>query len=135
MAVICRDDYERFVALASGRIRCLRCTAQSSSTKQQCGKPAPKSSRTQKCTHHGGRSTGPRTQEGKRRITEAHTTHGESSRSARDSHAKVAAELLQLEDAMHILHMADGPRTRGRKPASYRKLRTMDDVLKVVRAV
>jgi len=130
-----KTKYEKFLLTAGGRICCLRCQAQSSRTKAQCGKPAMKSSKTQKCTHHGGRSTGPRTQEGKRRITEAHTTHGESSRSARDSHAKVAAELLQLEDAMHILHMADGPRTRGRKPAGYRKLRTMDDVLKVVRAV
>jgi len=85
MAVICIDDYERFVALAGGRIRCLRCTAQSSRTKQQCGKPALKSSRTQKCTHHGGRSTGPRTAEGKQRLLEADLVHGECSKARASS--------------------------------------------------
>jgi hypothetical protein len=46
---------------AGGRIKCLRCTAQSSRTKEQCARPALNSSRTQKCQFHGGRQSGPKT--------------------------------------------------------------------------
>ncbi len=61
---------------AGGKIQCLRCTAKSSRTGIQCGRPALKSSKTQKCQFHGGRSTGPRTAEGKARIAALHTKHG-----------------------------------------------------------
>ncbi|MEI7497218.1 MAG: hypothetical protein WCK66_13155, partial [Betaproteobacteria bacterium] len=101
----------------------------------QCLKPALKSSRTQKCGHHGGKNKGPVTEAGKARSAAAHVKTGKFSKQAIQERSQKLAEMMQLEDAMHILHMADGPRTRGRKPASYRKLRTMDDVLKVVRAV
>ncbi len=49
-----RPDYEQYLTTAAGRITCLRCTAKSNRTKLQCGKPALKTSRTQKCGHHGG---------------------------------------------------------------------------------
>ena len=55
-----------------GKIQCLRCTAKSSRTGVQCGRPALKSSKTQKCQYHGGRSTGPKTAGGKARIAAAH---------------------------------------------------------------
>jgi len=55
MAAIDKTEYETHVSLAGGRIRCLRCTAQSSRTKKQCGKPAMNSSTTQKSLIVGDR--------------------------------------------------------------------------------
>ena len=54
------------LSTAGGRICCARCTAQSSRTKLQCGRPALKTSKTQKCQFHGARSSG---QNGRRRKT------------------------------------------------------------------
>jgi hypothetical protein len=66
-----RDATIKYLTTASSRINCLRCTAKSSCTKQQYGKPALKSSKTQKCGHHGGLSTCPKTAEGRQRIAVA----------------------------------------------------------------
>ena len=64
---------------AGGHIRCARCTAQSSRTKLQCGRPALKTSKTQKCQFHGGGLTsGKQTEKGRSRIAAAHYKHGES---------------------------------------------------------
>jgi hypothetical protein len=71
-----------YLVTAGGKIKCLRCTAKSSRTKQQCGRPALKSSKTIKCQFHGGRSSGPKTPEGKARIAASHTVHGKDSKSA-----------------------------------------------------
>lgn len=49
-------SYEQYLVTAAGKITCLRCTAKSTRTKQQCGRPAIKTSRTQKCQYHGGRA-------------------------------------------------------------------------------
>ena len=62
---------DQLLIAAGGRIVCLRCTAMSKRTKLQCGKPALKISKTQKCQFHGGKSTGPKTEAGKARITAA----------------------------------------------------------------
>ena len=129
---IAKTEYEAYVTLAGGRIRCLRCTARSVRSGKQCAKPAMKSSRTQKCSHHGGWATGPKTAEGRRRIAQAHTIHGESTRSARQEYSKVSAELSQLEDAMNLLGITTAPRTRGRKAVGYRPVRTIEDVKRMV---
>ena len=125
---IIKTEYETYVTLAGGRIRCLRCTARSVRSGLQCAKPAMKSSRTQKCSHHGGWATGPKTTEGRQRIAQAHTIHGESTKAARLEYSRALAELLKLEDAMHVLGMTTAPRTRGRKAAGYRPVRTIEDV-------
>jgi hypothetical protein len=78
-----KTQYETQLTLAGGRIRCLRCMARSVRSGEQCKKPAMKSSKTQKCTHHGGRSKGATTAEGKQRIIDANLTHGQSTRAAR----------------------------------------------------
>ena len=70
------ENPEKFIVVAGGRIRCLRCTALSKNTREQCRKPALKISRTQKCGHHGGRGSGPKTAEAKARIAAAHRVHG-----------------------------------------------------------
>lgn len=117
---------------AGGRITCLRCTARSSRTKIQCGKPALKSSKTQKCGSHGGLSTGPKTAEGRQRIAEAQTVHGRDTKAARLERSRGSLRLAQLEDAMYVLGMSSAPRSRGRKPNGYAPLRTIDDVCRVL---
>ena len=104
----------QFLTTAGGRIRCLRCTAKSSRTKQQCGKPALKSSKTQKCGHHGGLSTGPKTAEGRQRIADAQTVHGRDTKAERLERSRKALEPAQLEDAMHVLGITTATRIRRR---------------------
>ena len=123
-----QTEYENYITLAGGAIRCLRCTAKSVRSGNQCSKPAMNSSRTQKCTHHGGRSTGPKTQEGRERIAKAHTIHNESSKAARLRHSKDSAKISMLEDSMFVLGMGDGKRLQGRKANGYRPLRTIEQV-------
>ena len=125
---ITNSEYEEYVTLAGGAIRCLRCTAKSVRSGKQCSKPAMNSSRTQKCTHHGGRSTGPKTKEGRERIAKAHTIHGESTKAARLRHSKDSAKISMLEDSMFVLGMGDGKRLQGRKAIGYRPLRTIEQV-------
>jgi len=120
------------LSTAGGRICCARCTAQSSRTKLQCGRPALKTSKTQVCQFHGGRGSGPKTEEGRSRIAAAHYKHGESTKAARAEYSKASATLSQLEDALHVLKMTTAPRTRGRKPSGYMPVRTVQEVLQIV---
>ena len=126
------DGKEMFLVTAGGQIKCLRCTASSTRTKQQCGKPALKTSKTQKCGTHGGRSTGPKTAEGKARIAAAHTVHGRETNEIRAQRSASSARLSQLEDAMHVLQITTATRIRGRKAAGYVPIRTVDDVRMMV---
>ena len=119
----------KYLQTAAGKITCLRCTANSTRTKQQCGRPAIKTSRTQKCQYHGGR---PHTEETLKRISEANTTHGQSTKEAKDQYRHDSALIHELEDAVYFLEMAQGPRTRGRKPAGYRGVYTKEDVLRLI---
>ena len=130
-----KTKYQTYITLAGGRIRCLRCSARSVRSGEQCGKPAMRSSKTQKCTHHGGRSKGATTVEGKQRSIDANVTHGQSTRSAREEHSKVSAQLSTLEDCMYVLGMTAEPRVRGRKPAGYVSVRSLDDVRRVLRGL
>ena len=130
--LMCEAPQSPFLTTASSRIKCLRCTAQSSRTKQQCGRPALKSSKSQKCQFHGGRSTGPKTAEGRQRIADAQTVHGRDTKAARLERSGGSLRLAQLEDAMHVLGMTSAKRTRGRKPNGYTPLRTIDDVCRVL---
>lgn len=112
----------------NGKIQCLRCTAHSSRTGVQCGRPALKSSKTQKCQYHGARSTGPKTAEGKARIAAAQIVHGQETNAARAARAADSAKLSLIEDAMYLLEMTNAPRTRGRKAKGYVPVKTLDDV-------
>ena len=117
---------------AGGKIQCLRCTAKSSRTGGQCGRPALKSSKTQVCQFHGGRSTGPKTAEGKARIAAAHTVHGQETNKARVERSAGSARLSRIEDSMYLLEMTTAPRTRGRKAKGYVPVKTLDDVRQLV---
>ena len=126
------DGKEIYLSTAGGRITCLRCTAKSTRSGVQCRRPALTTSRTQKCQYHGGRNSGPKTQEGRRRIGAAHLKHGEATQEARQEDSLAAARLRRLEDAMYVLGMTTAPRTRGRKSQHYLPVRTVDDIRKMV---
>ena len=120
---------EKYLSTAGGRISCLRCTAKSVRSGNQCLKPALKSSRTQKCGHHGGRNKGPITEAGKARTAAAHIKTGEHTKKAIRERSHKLAEMMNLEDCLMILKMTSASRTRGRKPAGYTPLVTIKDVV------
>lgn len=119
---------EEYLHIAAGKIKCLRCTAKSKRTGQQCGAPALRISKTQKCRIHGGKSTGPKTEVGIRKIREANTTSGNETKEARKERSRKNLWFAQAEDVMEVLEMTTGPRNRGRKPNCYSKIKTLDDV-------
>ena len=123
------ESMEKYLSTAGGKIQCLRCTAKSVRSGNQCLKPALKSSRTQKCGHHGGRNKGPVTDAGKARSAAAHIKTGEFTKQAIKERSQKLAEMMQLEDAMHVLKMTTATRTRGRKPTGYVPLTTIKDVV------
>jgi hypothetical protein len=124
------DGKAMFLITAGGQIKCLRCTAGSTRTKLQCGKPAMKTSTTQKCQVHGGR---PHSPEVLQCISEANTVHGEGSKAAKQRYIDDSVLIHELEDALYVLKMATGPRTRGRKPNGYRGVYSEADVIRMIR--
>ena len=120
----------QYLQTAGGKITCLRCQAKSSRTKLQCGRPAIKTSRTQKCQYHGGR---PHTAETLKRISEANTIHGQSTKAAKEQYRHDSALMHELEDAIAVLKMGEGPRIRGPKPKGYRPVTTQADVVRMIR--
>lgn len=113
---------------AGGKINCLRCTAKSKRTGKQCGAPALRVSKTQKCRIHGGKSTGPKTEAGIQRIREANITSGNETKEARDERSRKNLWFAQAEDVMQVLEMTTSPRSRGKKPNGYSKIKSLDDV-------
>jgi hypothetical protein len=128
------DEYSaygkaKYLKTAGGKINCLRCTALSTRTKLQCGRPAIKTSRTQKCQYHGGR---PHTAETLKRISEANTLHGQASKEAKKQYRHDSALIHELQDAIAVLKMGEGPRIRGPKPKGYKPVRTQADVVRMI---
>ena len=124
------DGKVKHLSTGGGKITCLRCTAKSSRTKLQCGRPAIKASRTQKCQFHGGR---PHSEETLKRISKANIIHGEGTIEAKEQYRHDSALMHELEDAMAVLKMGEGPRIRGRKPTGYKPVMTQDDVVRMIR--
>ena len=89
------SEKEPFILTLGGRIRCPRCQAQSKRTKQQCRSPAIRGKRC--CRIHGGKSTGPRTQQGRNLCGAARTIHGRETRGIRAKRQQALAELKLLE--------------------------------------
>jgi hypothetical protein len=128
------DEYSaygkaKYLKTAGGKINCLRCTALSTRTKLQCGRPAIKTSRTQKCQYHGGR---PHTAETLKRISEANTLHGQASKEDKKQYRHDSALIHELQDAIAVLKMGEGPRIRGPKPKGYKPVRTQADVVRMI---
>ena len=112
--------------LAGGRIRCLRCSARSKRTKLRCGAPAMKGKRV--CATHGGKSTGPKTEQGKANSAKANLKNGKYTKQAQTEHSEASAQLSQLEDAMYLLGLSNAPRCTGRKARGYRPITSLDGV-------
>ncbi len=137
------ENTEKYLLTCGGRIFCVRCTAMSKHTREQCRKPALKISRTQKCGHHGGRSTGPKTAEGKARIGAAKWVHGNETNQRKLERSEGSLRMAQIEDVMHAVGMTTATRTTGRKPSGYRPIRTLEeakawvaeDALRLVKSV
>ena len=117
---------EDIMLLAGGHIRCRRCSARSKRTKLRCGAPAMKGKKV--CRTHGGKSTGPRTKQGKANSAKANLKNGKYTKQAQTEHSEASAQLSHLEDAMYLLNMSDAPRCTGRKASAYCKLESLDDV-------
>ena len=112
---------EPYLNTAGGKIRCRRCKAQSSRTKLQCGKPALKGKAV--CGHHGGLSTGPKSQKGKNRIRAAHLKHGEETREAKAKRSAKSVMFKYLLDlGNHVGLFYTQLKTRGRPPSGYAQL-------------
>ena len=106
-----------------GRIVCRRCKASSVRTKQQCGRPAIKGKSV--CQFHGGRSTGPKSEQSKSRLRTLNLKKGYFTAEARENMRKDSIKLRYLEDIGHHLGMIS-IRTRGRKPNGYIRLNLND---------
>jgi hypothetical protein len=124
------EGKEQYLLTGGGKITCLRCTAKSTRTKLQCGRPAIKTSRTQKCQYHGGR---PHTAETLKRISEANTLHGQATKQAKEQYRHSIELIHELQDAMHVLEMGEGPKIRGPKPKGYKPVMTQADVVRMIR--
>lgn len=107
---------EPYMLTAGNRIYCRRCAASSGRTKEQCKRPALKNKKV--CKHHGGMSTGPKTEEGKKRLRTLNLKHGLYIASVRDATRKASIKLCYLEDIAYHLGMIK-VRTQGRKPTGY----------------
>jgi len=122
--------------IAGGHISCLQCSAQSKRTGLQC--KAPAISGKSKCRFHGGKSTGPKTPEGRQRCAQARTAHGRETSTMRTERSLATARLAMLEEIGHGIKMMSGPRTRGRKPArmweAYPELQAIYQKLVIERA-
>jgi len=123
------EGKEHYLLTGGGKITCLRCTAKSSRTKLQCGRPAIKTSRTQKCQFHGGR---PHTAEVLKRISEANMIHGQANKQAKEQYRHSIELIHELQDAMYVLKMGEGPKIRGPKPKGYKPVMTQADVVRMI---
>jgi hypothetical protein len=65
---------------------------------------------------------GPQSAEGRQRCAQAKTVHGRETRAIRDLRSLISYQLRCKEDEMFEAGYLFGPRTRGRKPALYRRL-------------
>ena len=81
------------------------------------------------CDFHGGRSTGPRTEEGKARIAQAHTIHGNETKAKREERSRSDAYMRNLEDLLYVFGMTKAPRWRGRKPSGYWPIKTTEQAI------
>ena len=67
------------------------------------------------CLTHGGRSTGPKTEAGRKRSAEAKTVHGRETREARAERSLDSARMAVLEAVGFSIGLISGSRTRGRR--------------------
>lgn len=72
------------------------CGAKTKGTGEPCKRYACKNGR---CKYHGGRSTGPRTEEGRRRCGEVNLKHGMRTKKAMEERKRVRELMRQVDRA------------------------------------
>ena len=97
-----------------GRIQCNQCQAKSKRTKLQCRAPAMQGKAV--CRTHGGLSTGPKTEAGRKRCAEARTINGWETRKIREERSAGLARIAALEALGRSIGMFTGPRLLGCPP-------------------
>jgi hypothetical protein len=90
----CSDDACGSATVFCGQI-VRRCRAHSKRSGLQCGNPAMHGKHV--CRFHGGKSTGPKTEAGKRRAVAAHTVHGQETAAIRAARPAAMKRLAELE--------------------------------------
>ena len=101
--------------LVFGRFSCSQCKAKSKRSGVRCRAPAVKGKSV--CRMHGGNSTGPKTQEGRRLSGTAKWVHGAASRKIRQEHKVAMLGLRALEQSALINGFPWGRKIPGRKPS------------------
>lgn len=96
-----------------GRVKCTQCRAMSKRSRLRCRGPAMHGKNV--CRMHGS-GNGPRTLEGKARISAAQLVHGRETRQGRLERSQGLARLAELEALGRSLGVISGPLTRGPKP-------------------
>ena len=94
-----RNTFKSHISLMNGRILAPRCQALSKRSKLQCRKAALSGKRV--CMFHGGKSTGPKTEQGRKRCASAKTMHGYETRAARKYRASKFREMQALFDRIY----------------------------------
>ena len=121
---------EKMLITGGGKITCHRCQAMSRQSKNQCLKPALRGKNV--CGHHGGKSTGPRTEDGKKRSREAHIKSGLYTKESRLKQSSTSLSLAQYESIGFALGLMKGTRTRGRKPYGFKNITSIEDLKKAI---
>jgi hypothetical protein len=101
--------------LVFGLHKCNQCTAKSKRSGARCLGPAVKGKSV--CRMHGGKSTGPRTEEGLLRSGRSRLTHGTQTRRVRLEHKKAMLAIRALEESALFHGIPWGPKMAGRKPS------------------
>ena len=97
-----------------------RCAALSKRTKLACGNPAAYGCKN--CRYHGARKVILRGEQHPSYI------HGGCTHEAKKLASESSLRLFNIEDALHLLKMTTAPRSRGRKPAGYRRAASIDEL-------
>jgi hypothetical protein len=100
--------------IAAGHITCNQCQAMSKRSRQRFKAPAMRGKAV--CRTHGGLSTGPRTEAGRKRCAQSKTIHGRETREVRTERSLASARLAVLESVGFSIGLMSGDRTRGVKP-------------------
>ena len=91
-----------------------RCAAVFKATGQRCTAISLVGRRM--CLRHGGASTGPRTEAGKKRCAAARTVHGWETTAMRQEQSLGSARVAVLEAIGFAIGLLKGTKTRGRRP-------------------
>ena len=88
------DEHEKYTSLFGQRVHALRCKAKSKRSQKHCKRAAMRDKFV--CYMHGGRATGPITEEGRKRCAQARMIHGRETRKQRQIRAAKFREMKAL---------------------------------------